>query len=266
MELFTGAQCPPCVAADVGYDALLKSYGTKELIGLQYHLHIPGPDPMTNKDSQGRQSYYGDEVRGTPSTFFNGQSKGGGGGPMQGSETKYNEFRELIDPQLESAKEATITLSAALSGDQIEISANATVDRKSRPVSTSATNDEAKAGGDGKDPKAAPHSQPRLRLVLTEESVRYVGGNRLRFHHHVVRAFPGGLDGKDLSSGSGQVSLKLNLADLRRELEQKNRDDAKTRPFPHPLPEIGLKDLSVVAFVQDDADKAILHAVSVPVK
>src|SRR5207302_5612983 len=85
MELFTGAQCPPCVAADVGFDALLKAFRPAELIGLQYHLHIPGPDPLTNADSIARQQYYGEEVRGTPSTFFNGKSESGGGGPMAGS-------------------------------------------------------------------------------------------------------------------------------------------------------------------------------------
>jgi hypothetical protein len=261
MELFTGAQCPPCVAADVGYDALLKTYGHKELIGLQYHLHIPGPDPMTNNDSQGRQKYYADAVRGTPSTFFNGRSEAGGGGPMQFSENKYNEYRQIIDPQLEASKDAAIELTAALHGDQLEIQAQATVDRK--PL---AKGDEPKAGANSKDSKGESRPGPRLRLALTEEAVRYIGGNKLRFHHHVVRAFPGGVEGKDLSSGSGQVRAKLNLADLRRELEQKNSEDAKQRPFPNPLPEIGLKDLSVVAFVQDDADKAILHAVSVPVK
>ena len=46
MEIFTGAQCPPCVAADVGFDALLTTYKPTEFIGLQYHLHIPGPDPL----------------------------------------------------------------------------------------------------------------------------------------------------------------------------------------------------------------------------
>ena len=51
LELFTGAQCPPCVAADVAFDALEKSYKHTDLILLQYHMHIPGPDPLTNPDT-----------------------------------------------------------------------------------------------------------------------------------------------------------------------------------------------------------------------
>src|SRR5262249_28259485 len=40
VELFTGAECGPCVAADRGFDALGAAYRPTELIALQYHLHI----------------------------------------------------------------------------------------------------------------------------------------------------------------------------------------------------------------------------------
>ena len=52
MELFTGAQCPPCVAADVAFDVLEKTYKPADLVLIQYHLHIPGPDPLTNAASE----------------------------------------------------------------------------------------------------------------------------------------------------------------------------------------------------------------------
>ena len=112
----------------------------------------------------------------------------------------------------------------------------------------------------------AEAAHPRLRLALTEESIRYIGNNKLRYHHHVVRDFPGGPEGKDLSSGSGELNITINLADLKRDIENYLSDYSKQRAFPGSLPEIALKDLSVVAFVQDDADKSILHAVAVPVK
>ena len=51
VELFTGAECPPCVSADVAFDALLETYKPNEVVLLEYHLHIPGPDPLTNADS-----------------------------------------------------------------------------------------------------------------------------------------------------------------------------------------------------------------------
>jgi len=249
MELFTGAQCPPCVAADVAFDGLLQTYKPVDFMGLQYHLHIPGPDPLTTRDSLARQQYYGSEVRGTPSTFFNGRSEAGGGGGMGNSEQKYTEYRAIIDKTLETSKGAQIELSATRAGDQIKIVASAEV---------------TPSGEKSKEEKEKPHRM--LRLALTEEAIRYVGGNKLRFHHHVVRAFPGGAKGKELAGGAGKVELTLNLADLKRDQETYLSDFAKSSAFPNPLPEIKLDDLAVVAFVQDDGDKSILHAVSVPVK
>jgi hypothetical protein len=75
MELFTGAECPPCVAADVAFDGLLKTYKPTEFIGLQYHLHVPNSDPLTNPDGAIRaEVYYRGEIQGTPTAFFNGSS------------------------------------------------------------------------------------------------------------------------------------------------------------------------------------------------
>ena len=48
VELFTGAECPPCVAADLAFDALGKTYKPTDVVLLEYHLHIPGPDALTN--------------------------------------------------------------------------------------------------------------------------------------------------------------------------------------------------------------------------
>lgn len=239
-ELFTGAQCPPCVAADVAFDALLTSYEPADVIGLQYHLHIPRPDPLTNPDSLARQKYYGDDVRGTPSTFLNGKPEAPGGGPMALSEPKYDEFRGLIDEALKQPRAIDLDLKADRDGDQIVIKA-------------SAKQAGAKAG----------KSDLKLRLAITEGSVRYVGTNGLRFHHHVVRSMPGGPEGVAVADGKGEVEVKVDLAQLREKLGSYVSDFAKEEPFPTPAPEIALKDLHVVAFVQDDADKSILGASSV---
>ena len=53
-ELFTGANCSVCVAADVAFSHLLKTYRPSEVIALQYHQHVPQPDPLTNSDSEQR--------------------------------------------------------------------------------------------------------------------------------------------------------------------------------------------------------------------
>jgi len=243
MELFTGAQCPPCVAADVGFDALGDTYSHSNVILLQYHLHIPGPDPLTNDDSVTRQKYYGTDVQGTPSTFFNGKSDGGGGGSMAGSEGKYKEFRSIIDSTLAGKPSATVDLKASRKGDTIEISTKAKTAQK-----------------------PGEKAKPRLRMVITEEVVKYVGSNKLRFHHHVVRDMPGGADGVSLDkAGELTHSAKVDVKALRGEIEKYISDFEKSRPFFGVKPAIDLKKLSVVAFVQDDESKEILGAASVDV-
>lgn len=244
MELFTGAQCPPCVAADVAFDALGDTYSPANVILLQYHLHIPGADPMTNPDSLDRQKYYSEDVRGTPSTFFNGNSEAGGGGNMGMSEGKYKQYRGLIDRLLDKKPAATVNLNATRKGETIEIEASAKL-----------------------ADKPGEKSKPTLRLVLTEEIVKYVGGNKLRFHHHVVRDMPGGAQGTALNaSGEATKKMTLNLDTLRGEIESYLSDYEKTRKFAGTKPASDLKHVSVVAFVQDDETREILGAAQIEVK
>lgn len=237
MELFTGAECPPCVAADVAFDALAKTYNTTDVVLLQYHLHIPGPDPLTNKETQDRSKYY-PELRGTPSTFFDGKSAAGGGGGMANSQSKYDEYRSILDEAIDQAPKAEIVLKADLKDGAIKIVANAKSDAKAKDA--------------------------KLRLVVVEDTVRYPGGNGLRFHHKVVRGMPGGVDGIALANGQAKVDMTVKLADLKATLESGIAEFQKSREFTHPLPPIDLKSLSIVAFVQDDSDKAVLQTAIVP--
>src|SRR5262249_23047825 len=108
MELFTCAQCAPCAAADLGSDGLKQTYGAAEVVLLQYHLHVPRPDPLVNPDAVARAAYY--QMHSTPSTVFNGEKAAGGGGPRDQSETKYRAYRQVIEPLLEKDPKATIQL------------------------------------------------------------------------------------------------------------------------------------------------------------
>lgn len=277
LELFTGAQCPPCVAADVAFDAILETYQPSEVVALQYHLHIPGPDPLTSEASTERQAYYG--VRGTPSTYFNGEDLAGGGGGMSGAEGKYAMYRSIINDRLDETANAKIDLQVTRSGEKLIVNVSAQVDEAA--LATEPASDEAKEADEAaeeekevadensdeeeaaQDKSKAP--QLRLRLALTEEIIRYVGGNNLRFHHHVVREMPGGVEGKELVAGQTQEELTIDLAELKASQEKYLEDYAETRSFPNPLPPIDLANLSVVAFVQNDTTKEVLQAVSVAV-
>ncbi len=237
-ELFTGAQCPPCVAADVAFDALLKSYKPSELILLQYHVHIPGPDPLTNAATVARGRYYG--ITSAPSSFFNGTRAAAGGGGMAASENKFKQYAGVIDPILEKTVEVKVGGKATRTGDKIDVALEV-------------------VGCDGDDMK--------LRVLVVEENVRYVGSNQIRFHHHVVRAMPGGADGVAIKDKAFKHTTSTDLAEVRTALT-KYLDDyaANTRPFPKADRPMEMKNLKVIALVQNDKTKEIIQAVQIEVE
>lgn len=231
-ELFTGAQCPPCVAADVAFDALLKAYKPTDVVLLQYHVHIPGPDPLTNADTQERSRYY--TATSAPSSFFNGTRAAPGGGAMGASERKFNQYVEVLNPLLEKKTDVTVTGKATRSGDKIDIAV--TVD-----------------GADGDDVK--------LRLLVVEETVKYVGGNQVRFHHHVVRAMPGGAGGVAVKDKAFKHTATADVAAIRDGLTKYLDEYAATvRPFPKADRPMEMARLKVVALVQNDKTKEVMQA------
>jgi hypothetical protein len=195
LELFTGAQCGPCIAADVAFDALQKSYKPTELVLIEYHLHIPGPDPLTNPDAVARWDYYRSQfpmdVRGTPTTVFNGKPQASGGGPMTLAERKYKQYSDIIAPLLEKTTDVKITGKTHRTGDKVDIDVDV-------------------AGADGDDMK--------LRLLVVEESIKYVGANTMRFHHQVVRAMPGGVNGTAIKDKIFKHSATVDLVNVRKDL------------------------------------------------
>ncbi len=206
---------------------------------MQYHLHIPGPDPLVNADTEARAKYY--NINSTPSTVFNGKSplRPGGGG-MAASESLYDRYRKVIDPILEENSDCKLLVTATRVGNKIDI----------------------KAEVNGlKD----PGENKRLRLVLVEETIRYVGGNKLRFHHHVVRGMPGGVEGFELKAENSQHAATVNLDELRQKQIKYLDTYSETRSFPYPDRPLDYHHLKVVGLVQNDTTKEILDVLQVDV-
>ena len=100
-----------------------------------------------------------------------------------------------------------------------------------------------------------------IRLVLVEETIRYAGGNGVRFHHHVVRSLfgkPAGMPVSELKDGKHTAAV--SLADLRAKLTEYLTEFEKDRPFANPTKPLDLKGLKVVALVQDDETGEVLQA------
>lgn len=239
VEVFTGSECPPCVAVDLAFDGLQKTYKPTEVVLLQYHLSSPAPDPLTNEDAIKRAGdYYGDLVDGTPTIFIGGKLGAPGGGSAAAAEKKYLGFCKMIDEGLEKPAGVKLGLSVT-KGEKGAFSAKATVADLENPS-----------------------EKMMLRFALAEERIRYAAGNGLRYHHMVVRAMPGGTKGFALNKKSADQSVSFNPDELRISL---NKFLDEEGPFPRPDRPLALKNLKLVAFVQNDATKEVLQAVQVDV-
>jgi hypothetical protein len=218
-----------------------RTYGPGEAVLLQYHLHVPGAEPMSAPDSYDRFDYYADaykpKVRGTPSNFFNGKLDATGGGSREDAEDKYKEFCGVINKMLETPDTVKLSATAVRKGDKIAIT--------------------AKVAGLDK-----PGEKVRLRLALVEDWVRYKGGNGMQYHHRVVRAMPKGAEGINLKQKGMEHQATVDIEELRAAL---NKFLNEEYPPDSPRP-MRMRNLSVVAFVQDDANYEVLQAVNVPVR
>src|SRR5262249_30728455 len=113
-------------------------------------------------------------------------------------------------------------------------------------------------GADGEDLK--------LRLLVVEDEVRFAGGNGIRFHHHVVRAMPGGPDGVALKDKALRHTATADIGEIRKGLEKDLTDYAASPPFRQPGRPLDMKHLKVVALVQSDKTGEILQAAQIEVE
>jgi hypothetical protein len=243
-ELFTGAECAPCVAADLAFDGFGERYAPGTVAVLVYHLHVPGPDPMTNADAEARDKYYG--VDGTPTVVIDGQTLSGGGGSASMAGSLFKQYTGKIEGRLGRKPLATLSgFTVKVDGQTITVKGDAAL-----------TAD------------AAGHAT--LHLALVEDSVRYVGSNGVRFHNFVVRKLLGTPEGVPLK-GPGQnvtVAESVDVGELARSLdtylsayeEKASKSVRGPFTFKDRANRMDASKLFVVAFVQDDKTKEVLQA------
>ncbi len=246
VELFTGADCAPCVAADLACDAVAKTFKSSEVLVLQYHAHIPGPDPMTVADADDRHAFYQkkEEERFTPFLAINGKAEAGFGGQMRAAKVKYQSLRENLEEQLEKPATAKLALTATLKEGAIAIKANVSELEK-------------------------PGEKISLRFVIVEDKMRYAGANGLRYHHAVVRAMPGGNKGFPCAKKELEQTATVKVSDIQAGIT-KYLDDftAKVRKageeeFSFERRPGTLKNLRVIAFIQNDDTLEVIQSASV---
>lgn len=240
IESFTGTGCPPCVAADAGLGGVLQRYGRDDVVVLNYHTNIPAPDPMANADAEQRLQFYG--VNAVPTVYVDGAATTSLGGPISDGVKSFNILTQMIERRLAVKPDIKISLNGSINNSMVNIKCE---------ISKSP---EAKA--------------LKLRLALVERTVHYSGENGIHFHHYVVRDLIDSAD--DLMSGvSGTntvIERSINLTDVVSYLksyldsyEVKN-PSGRLIHFSEKKHGINVKDLAIVAFVQNDLTKEILQA------
>ncbi len=234
-EVFTGAGCVPCVGADLAFEAAMERYSNKNIVLLMYHLHRPLPDPMVNPAALSRARFYGVEM--TPSFAIDGNMDRRGGAIREKAKLVYDRIQPVIDKRLETPTDADMKLDAVLEGKTVKVSA---------------TVDKLKINSEN----------VKLRIALVENELRYSGENLVRIHLMVVRSLSQALAVK--SSGATRVEYEFNLEKISAEMKTYLDDyelngDYGPVTFKEKKYEIDRKNLSVVAFVQDEKDKRVLQ-------
>lgn len=244
VELFTGAQCPPCVAADIGTGWLEQTYAHTEVIVLRYHVHSPGPDPLTGAANDERMGYY--NAMGTPTVAING-SPMTAGGYIIGTRRIFEQLRDRIEPILKETSDVKLALNASVEDEKISISA-----RAERPEKF--------------------QDNIKLRLALVEEEIPFVASNGVLLHEMLVRTMPGGAIGIEPNDGKLEFQSEIKVEDFQKEIlqgltsfEQAFSNGTGTE-FAFKLKPIGPKKLYLAAFVQDDQNKQVLQSAIIPIK
>jgi thiol-disulfide isomerase/thioredoxin len=230
LELFTGSECPPCVGADLGFDGILEAYDPKYAAVLEYHLPIPGPDPMMNPASGERQTLYG--VTSAPTVVIDGESRQSyiGGGSRAMAEEKFNFYASEIMTRVYEEPELTVKASATLAGDSVRVEFSAS---------------EIPSGSD-------------IHVALVQGEERYRGSNGLLFHKMVVR------DIRTAAPGAGQVIFDLAGSEKAADSYLTDFENPHARfpdfRFPERKFKIDRTRLLAVVFVQDQSSKKVWNA------
>jgi hypothetical protein len=233
-ELFTGAACGPCVAADVAFAHLSQAFATSEVVLLQYHEDIPQPDPLANRDSEARFHFYFPDRGGTPTFVIDGMPLQRGGMLHQAVDV-YGAVREAIDHFLTRKTSVRIQLAAQPKGSSISVTADA-------------------------EGSFAQNEPIRLRLALVEDRIFMRGQNGIREHENVVRTFLGGPQGIELKDGKFHYEGPVDLKALREQLNDQLSAEEESHKIKFPTKPLELSHLKVVAFVQNDQSREVYQA------
>lgn len=244
-ELFTGAECGPCVGSDLAFDKLGEFYPRSALVIVEYHVHIPGPDPMTTDASWDRYNWY--RGQGTPTVVIDGREMLVGGGPKTVTKNRFVVYRYAIQKFEHETPAVKFALSASTRSDSVYV--RVTIQQKEKSALRNV----------------------RLHIALLERSVQYTGANGIARHAFVVRHMIDGAEGISLTpaASSQSVAKSIAIADIEHTITAYLDNPTAQRSWSYRRPFTGWRarperldrsNLAVAVWVQDVETKAVLQA------
>jgi hypothetical protein len=233
-ELFTGAHCRPCAAADLAYDGLTAHFRGGEVIVIEHHLPIPAPEPLVSPDSSRRGTER--NVRATPTMLLDGREGPRGGGPVEKAGELFRALRAAAETRLAVPTPWKLDVEGRLRDGAVHVTARV-------------------------DGPASEHL--RLRLWLVERTVLLPGVSTIVFHRYVSRAEfePGG---SELAAGPGErrVERRLDIDTVSAALDRfvDAMEVAAGADFPLRPTSIDADKLAVVGFLETPAGEVLQAA------
>src|ERR1035437_1389113 len=245
-ELFTGAECGPCQGADVAFDELSEYFPRNSLAILEYHVNIPGPDPMTNPDTYSRYIYYGG-TSGTPTAIFEGKEIITGGGPRYLAANRFNLYKYALSKYENQKPEVIISGKAVKKGSDINVNFS--------------------LKGKTKDQKDVLH------IALVEKSIDYTGSNTIDKHKFVVRNLLENESGTPITSDKISKTFDLTKIEegLKSYLDNPSKHPSWRNSFGPPTwkartDKLNRNNLAVVAWIQNPDTREIINSVFLDIK
>jgi len=234
-ELFTGAQCRPCAAADLGFDGLPAHFAHGEVAILEHHLHVPAPEPLVSPAAVHRAQRLG--VRGTPAAVLDGQTPVPRvGGPVEKAARAFRLVRTAVEERLKEPTPWRIALTGKVAKGSVAVVARV----------------------------HGPEAEGlRLRLYLCEKTVLFPGRSKIVLHRFVNRAEMA-RGGVQILAPAGErvIERSIDLADVEDRLESHLDavEDQLGREFPLRPTEIEPRQVAVVAFIEEASGRVVQAA------
>jgi hypothetical protein len=228
---------------------LMSEYFPKKVLAiLEYHVHIPGADPLATPDSESRFDYY--DVSGTPTVLLDGQELPSGGGPRILKKSLFEGYRAKVESLWGETPEVDLDASARRHGPKIDVMVRVT------PANRSG---------------AAP--QGIVRIALVEKSVDYTGGNGIDRQAFVVRDLSDvDENGARLDEGRAFLNYSIDVKQVQARLSSYLAGFEKDPPerykgfggFREKPITLNPANLAVVVWVENREARSVLQSVYLP--